>query len=483
MNWWLHNSLLQAGLKAFAVSVILTPILRDIFRSYNVVDVPGQRRVHKYPIPRIGGIPIALAYAFALYSVLVGTDPGIGAVILKLLPGAGVVFLIGLVDDFFSLSPWIKLGGQIAAALLVYWNGLSITTLGSTAALPVWLNLPLTVFWLLLTTNALNLIDGLDGLCAGIGLLATLTMFGAAMLYGNKALAFATLPLVFALVGFLIYNISPATVFLGDSGALLIGFLLGCYGMIWSQKTSTILSFLVPIMAISVPLLDVVMAILRRALRKRPIFGADRAHIHHRLLDRGLTAKRAVLVLYLFAGVVAGLALLLISPQAARFRNVVLLLLVAAVFLGLRELRYEEFRVFGERLWGGKGQPGMEEHVEEQGEKQREEHMEERPEERRGAGGLTAALRDAHAPEDCWAALLQVATDSGWSRLSWVGPQGRKDAVISSAEVEWKLTIQLGPWGTLEIGGPAHSAIPLTDFADAIRATVGGFPLQTSEVR
>ena len=265
---WLHNNLLLlASLKAFGISVILTPILRDVFRSYNVVDQPGLRRVHVYPIPRIGGIPIAIAYAVALYTFS-GEGVGLGGPVMKLLPGAGMVFLTGLIDDFFNIRPLVKLGGQIVAALLVFWSGLSISTLASGNTLPLWLDLPLTVFWLLLTTNALNLIDGLDGLCAGMGMVATLALFGAAMLYGNQALEYATMPLACALAGFLCYNINPATVFLGDSGALLIGFLLGCYGMIWTQKTSTFLSLLVPVIALSVPLLDVSVAVIRRMLRR-----------------------------------------------------------------------------------------------------------------------------------------------------------------------------------------------------------------------
>src|SRR5579862_6377080 len=220
----------MAALKAFAITLILTPILRDVFRTYGVVDRPGFRRIHRHPIPRIGGISLAIAYAFGMYSL--GTsDPALGAVALRLLPGAAVVFLPGLLDDFFSLRPLVKLGAQIIAALLVFFSGLNIGTL-SAGALPLWLNLPLTVFWLLLTTNALNLIDGLDGLCTGIGLLATLTLFGA---------------------------------------ALLNGFLLGCYGMIWTQKTSTLLSLLVPLIALSVPLLDASVAVVRRTLRRQPI--------------------------------------------------------------------------------------------------------------------------------------------------------------------------------------------------------------------
>jgi UDP-GlcNAc:undecaprenyl-phosphate GlcNAc-1-phosphate transferase len=428
---FLHNDLLFAGVKAFLISLILTPILRDVFRSYNIVDRPGHRRVHQHPIPRIGGIPIAIAYAVAILP-LSSPDAALGGPLEKLLPGATIVFLTGLLDDFFSLKPWVKLGGQIAAALLVFYSGLSVGTLGSENPLPLWLNLPLTVFWVLLTTNALNLIDGLDGLCAGIGMVATLALFGAAMLYGNRALEYATLPLACALVGFLLYNANPATVFLGDSGALLIGFLLGCYGMIWTQKTSTMLSLLVPLIALSVPLLDVSVAILRRLLRHQPIFSADSGHIHHRLLDRGLSPKGAVLVLYLFAATAAALALLLIAPQLAPFRNALLVLLVAAIGLGLRELRYKEFDFVGRMLFGGELQRNLHETLR--------------------LDKLRTSLKAASTPEDWWRALSEMALECGWSKLSWNSPGGLRELTLRvDAEPGCTLGVVLGGMGSLHV--------------------------------
>jgi UDP-GlcNAc:undecaprenyl-phosphate GlcNAc-1-phosphate transferase len=462
---WLHNNLLLlASLKAFGISVILTPILRDVFRSYNVVDQPGLRRVHVYPIPRIGGIPIAIAYAVALYTFS-GEGVGLGGPVMKLLPGAGMVFLTGLIDDFFNIRPLAKLGGQIVAALLVFWSGLSISTLASGNTLPFWLDLPLTVFWLLLTTNALNLIDGLDGLCAGIGLVATLAMFGAALLYGNQALAYATMPLACALAGFLCYNVNPATVFLGDSGALLIGFLLGCYGMIWTQKRSTFLSLLVPVIALSVPLLDVSVAVFRRMLRKQPIFAADRAHIHHRLLDRGLTAKRAVLVLYLFAALAAGLALLLIAPQTARFRNVVLVLLLIVIWLGLRELRYKEFKFLGRLVFGGEWQQTLHQTL-------RLDH-------------LSVSLAAAHTQAAWWTALEATARECGWNTLRWASARGSQELVISSDEPSWTFQVPLGEHGSLTVAGNASNCgIDLTKFAAVIQKSVHSrsFDEERSEV-
>jgi UDP-GlcNAc:undecaprenyl-phosphate/decaprenyl-phosphate GlcNAc-1-phosphate transferase len=445
-----HNSLLLAGLKAFVVSVILTPILRDVFRSYNVVDRPGQRRMHVYPIPRIGGIPIAVAYVAAILP-LGDSGAGIAVPLWKFLPGAGLVFFTGLLDDFFTLTPLVKLAGQTAAALLVFSSGLSVGTLGGTNELPLYLNLPLTVFWVLLTTNALNLIDGLDGLCAGIGLVATLALFGAAWFYGNPDLAYATLPLACALLGFLCFNANPATVFLGDSGALLIGFLLGCYGMIWTQKTSTLLSLLVPLIALSVPLLDVTVAVVRRLLRRQPIFSADRSHIHHRLLDRGLTPRKAVFVLYGFAGVAAAVSLLLVAPQLAPFRNVLLVLLIAAAGLGLRELRYKEFDFIGRLLFGGGLRKSLEESL--------------------WLDKLRAALEAAQDHEAWWLTLASAARDCGWSRVRWDAPDGPREILLArDVEPSWTFSVPLGESGSIEIeGGGSARGVDLARFASILR--------------
>ena len=450
---WVDNELAVVSLEALAVSLILTPILRDIFRSYNIVDRPGHRRVHVHPTPRIGGIPIAIAYTIAVLS-LNGPTSTLGFDIWRLLPGAGIVFFTGLVDDFWSLRPVTKLLGQTAGAVVVFMGGLSIQTLGTGDPLPFWLNFPLTIFWLLLTTNALNLIDGLDGLCGGIGLLATLTMFGSALLHGNNELAYATLPLAFALCGFLFYNLHPATVFLGDSGALLIGFLLGCYGMISTQKTSTLLSFLVPLVALSVPLLDVLVAILRRTLRRQSIFAADQAHIHHRLLARGLTPGGTVMVLYLFAAVLAGLALLLTAPQVGRFRNLLLAFLGCAVFFGLRELQYKEFQLFGKIFLGGELRQSLQAKLK--------------------LDNLRIALAGASTPEAWWNVLSRSAAEFGWSRLCWVGPQGLKEKMISEAEPAWTFLVPLGnEMVSLQIDGSSEtSGITLSELAAVIHQNV-----------
>jgi UDP-GlcNAc:undecaprenyl-phosphate GlcNAc-1-phosphate transferase len=196
--------------------------------------------------------------------------------------------------------------------------------------------------WLVACSNAFNLIDGVDGLAAGVGLFANLTIFLAALLQHNTALAMATLPLAGALMGFLRYNFNPASIFLGDCGSLSIGFLLGCCGVIWSQKSATLLAMTAPLMLLSVPLVDTALAICRRFLRHQPIFGADRNHIHHRLLDRGFSPRKVTLLIYGLCGVAASFSLLQ-SLLHKRFGGVIIVAFCVATWAGVRYLGYGEF--------------------------------------------------------------------------------------------------------------------------------------------
>ncbi|MCP5111522.1 MAG: undecaprenyl/decaprenyl-phosphate alpha-N-acetylglucosaminyl 1-phosphate transferase, partial [bacterium] len=309
-------SVLLTAVVSFGLCLMLTPLVRDLFLRWGVVDRPdGVRKLHSHPIPRVGGIPIAASY-LAAYLVLILSPLRGGAwlarelpLVWALIPAAGVVFALGLVDDFRGVRPAIKLAVQVLAALLAYSNGVEIASIAG-VEIPAWSSLPLTVIWLVGCANAFNLIDGMDGLATGVGVLATLTIFGAAILQQNTPLALATVPLAGCLLGFLRYNFTPASIFLGDSGSLLVGFLLGCYGVIWSQKSATILGMTAPLMALAVPLMDTALAVVRRFLRGKPIFGADRGHVHHRLLDKGLAPRSVALLLYGACGFAAALSLL-----------------------------------------------------------------------------------------------------------------------------------------------------------------------------
>jgi UDP-GlcNAc:undecaprenyl-phosphate GlcNAc-1-phosphate transferase len=440
--------------KAFLIAVILTPIIRDISRSFNLVDRPGKRKVHAYPLPRVGGVAIAIAYGVSLIPFSGSKLPAAEAIpALKLLPAAALVFLTGLLDDVFALQPVVKVLGLTAAAMVAYFSGIRMGGLAY-QPLGMWLELPLTVLWLVATSNALNLIDGLDGLCAGMGLMATLALFMAAWLHGNHPLAYATLPLAGALLGFLCYNISPATVFLGDSGALLIGFLLGCYGMIWTQKASTLLSMMVPLLALSVPLLDVSLSVLRRFLRRQPVFSADRGHIHHRLLDRGLSAGQAVWVLCLFAALAATMALLASSFLDTRYHGFIIVAFCGVALIGIRQLHYSEFDIAGRLLF--------------RGEFHRSVNVKLKVE------SVAAALERAATEQEWWDALIQSTSSLGLAAVRWTGPHGQREIREPGGESAWSFSLPLSDRDVIELeGGFASSAgsLDLVGFGEAVRRT------------
>src|SRR6202050_840746 len=310
--------ILTMGALSVLLALILTPVIRDRLGKFGFLDHPdGVRKKHKTAVPRVGGIAIALAFvgtfaiAFALpFSYTYLLRRGLSNILHLSLAGS-VIFVTGVLDDRLRLSAWKKLAGITAAAVLAYAAGIRVD-IHILHSLPAWpgLEFALTVIWLIGCTNAFNLIDGMDGLAAGVGLVDAVTMLIAALTQGNLPLALATMPLAGCLLGFLRYNFEPASVFLGDSGSLLIGFLLGCFGALWSEKSVTLVALTAPLLALSIPLLDVLLSISRRYLRNRPIFQADRGHIHHKLLDRGLSPRAAVLTMYGICTVVAILSLL-----------------------------------------------------------------------------------------------------------------------------------------------------------------------------
>ena len=334
---------------AFLISLLLTPFVRDFALKRNWVDQPDQKRkLHTLPIPRLGGIAIVVAYLSALGLSLIapyGTLPfdlsyamesGI-----RLLPAATTIFLVGLIDDIYNLKAWQKLLGQIVASGMAYAAGFGIITFQG-APLTPWVSLPVSILWLVGCANALNLIDGMDGLAAGVGFFASMTTMIAALMHQNIELALVTAPLAGALLGFLRYNFNPASIFLGDCGSLLIGFLLGCFGAVWSHKSATVLGMTAPLMALAIPLLEVAVSIARRFLRNQPIFQADREHIHHRLLARGLTTRRSVLILYGMCGL-AALFSLLQDIHQNQIGGVVVVCFCAAAWIGVQNLGYGEF--------------------------------------------------------------------------------------------------------------------------------------------
>jgi UDP-GlcNAc:undecaprenyl-phosphate GlcNAc-1-phosphate transferase len=345
-------SLLFLAFASFTLSLCLTPLVRNHALRLGLVDVPDScRKFHKQPTPRLGGLAILLA-TVGSYLLLLIMSLSAGHIVrsgmpfaLKLLPAAMVIFGVGLVDDIVGVLAWKKLVAQIVAAILAWVGGIHLGTLGG-HPFPSALSFILTIVWIVSCTNAVNLIDGVDGLATGIGLFATITTLIAALLHHNIDLAFATVPLAGALLGFLRFNFNPASIFLGDCGSMTLGFLLGCYGIVWSEKSTTLLGVTAPLVALSVPLLDAGLAVARRFLCRQPIFGADHAHIHHKLLSRGMTPKYVVLILYGFCGLAATASLMLTTARE-QDRVFVIVLVCLASWLGLQHLGYSEFGVAG----------------------------------------------------------------------------------------------------------------------------------------
>jgi UDP-GlcNAc:undecaprenyl-phosphate GlcNAc-1-phosphate transferase len=432
-----------------------------------VVDQPDARKVHRYPIPRVGGLAIAISYLLAY--VLVRPEEGSPlaqqlSLVWRLLPGAALAFAIGLLDDLFNLRAWIKLLGQVAAAGLACVGGVRIVSIGGTPT-DAWWSIPLTILWLLACMNAFNLVDGLDGLAVGVGLCATLTVFTAAMMQHNMVLAVATFPLAGALLAFLCYNFNPATIFLGDSGSLLIGFLLGCYAAIWSNKSATLLGMTAPLMALSIPLLDVALAIVRRFLRRQPIFAADRGHIHHRLLDRGFTPRRVVLMLYALCCLAAAFSLL--QGVMHSFSGSLLLLFGLSVLLGIQYLGYAEFDLAGRLLFGGDFQRSVSAQLE--------------------LRKFRAALAAADTSAGCWEVIREACGKFGFQqvRLCLAGERFEYSAEESGAP-GWTVRVPLSNGDYAALERPFESdVLPMVvaPFINSLReALVGKFPeIATSE--
>lgn len=394
-------SLLFIGVMSFVLSLVLTPLLRNLFLRWGVVDHPDARKLHGRPIPRIGGVAILLAclcsWALLLLLPFRGGDMVRDnlPLVWRLLPAVAAIFITGFLDDVLSLRPWQKLAGQTIAAMLAVWAGVNIPALAGYPISP-WIGLPCTVLWLIGCTNALNLIDGLDGLASGVGLFATLTCLVAALLNGSVPLALATAPLAGALLGFLRYNFNPASIFLGDCGSLLIGFLLGCYGVLWTQKSATLLAVTAPLIAFAIPLLDTGLAVVRRFLRFQPIFSADRGHIHHRLLALGHSPRRVALLIYAVSGIFATLSVLL-SVTRSGFGGAILVVFCLAAWLGVQHLGYVEFGTAGRMLVGG----AFRRHLCAQ----------------LSLESFEAALSAAATPDDCWEVILTYRCAFGFSEV------------------------------------------------------------------
>ncbi len=317
------------GLAVYAVafgvavlsSLMFTHAVRARARRVGLFDRTDARKVHGNEIPRVGGVGIVLAVAFTCAALLALYGPstlaGNGRLLLVVFVGGLAIHLVGLVDDVWQLHARWKFLAQIVISVVVFAAGVRMTTLTlpvvGVVELGTVAGLLFTVFWFVGITNAFNLIDGLDGLAGGAALFALTTMFVVAMANGRYDAALATLTLAGATLGFLYYNFHPATIFLGDSGSLFLGFMLAGIGVLSAQKSPTVVAVAIPVVSLGLPVMDTLIAITRRFLRRQPIFAADRGHIHHRLLGYGHSPRTVVLTLYAVCAVLALAAMSLVN--------------------------------------------------------------------------------------------------------------------------------------------------------------------------
>ncbi|MGE4272114.1 MAG: glycosyltransferase family 4 protein [Desulfitobacterium sp.] len=291
---------------ALIVAIFATPLSMKLGQLWGAIDYPGGRRVHKTPVPRIGGIAIYAAFWVAV--IFMGNwDRGIWGLFF----GSTIIMLVGVVDDIFNLRPLVKLVWQIVAAAVLLFFGFSMNKISlpfmdkplDFAAIGLgWLGLVLVVIWIVGLVNTVNISDGLDGLAAGICFEAALLLCWSAFRINEFTEAHLTLALAGAALGFLFFNFHPARVFMGDSGSMFLGYIIGGISIMGLLKTATILGLVFPLLVLGMPLTDMTFAIIRRKVRGLSIAKADRGHLHHRLLDAGLSQRQAVLLLYGMSG-------------------------------------------------------------------------------------------------------------------------------------------------------------------------------------
>ena len=325
-------------LLAFAVSLlvayVMTPPVKRFAEKVGAIDVPrDNRRVHDHPIPRMGGLAIFIGFVLSLiFFVPMSTK------VLGLLVGSVIIAVMGGVDDIVSLNPWVKLAGQIVAALVAIRCGLVFDVISNPNIFAEetyieigWLSIPLTMLWIVGCTNAVNLIDGLDGLAVGVSAISSMTMLIVSLFVSEPVVSIILAALTGACLGFMPYNLNPAKIFMGDVGSQLLGVVLSTASIMGLFKLHAIITFFVPLLALALPLADTIFAFFRRILHGQSPFKADKGHFHHRLLAMGLNQKQVVAVLYGISAVLGLLAVLMAGDSMA----VKIICLVAAFIISL----------------------------------------------------------------------------------------------------------------------------------------------------
>lgn len=350
----MNDYLFYLFILALYTTLILTPRIRDLAISRGWLDQnQDARKIHKNPVPRLGGIaiyfgftiPVVLALFLDTYSPIDLPIADTNAII-KILTVSTAMMAVGLLDDIWQLNAIKKVLLQIALIVALYYWGfrisaLSFTLLGEKLNMGMF-SLPITILWFIGVINAFNLIDGLDGLAAGLGIIASVIMLVVSAVNGHPEIAILCVALGGSLLGFLRFNFYPATIFMGDSGSLFVGFLLAAIGILGAQKSTTAIIIFIPIFMLAIPIFDTLTTLVRRFLSGKPLFSPDKKHLHHRLLELGIRQPTVVVILY-FAAAVLGLYSLLFLNQSSRIIGYTLIAVFVLIFLAQKKLGYSEF--------------------------------------------------------------------------------------------------------------------------------------------
>ncbi|MBP2651094.1 MAG: glycosyl transferase family 4 [Firmicutes bacterium] len=320
---------------ALAVAYLITPQVKRLAIKVGALDAPDARKVHTKPIPRMGGVAIYLGFVLAVIASM-----HISHEVLGLLLGGTVIFIVGIIDDLMQLPAKVKLLGQILAAIVLVLFDIKIDWLTNPFGEMLYLGylaIPITILWVVSLTNTVNLIDGLDGLAAGVSTIAAVAILLVAVHMNFWIVAVLTAALAGSALGFLQHNFNPAEIFMGDTGSMFLGYMLAAISILGTVKSAATIALVVPIVALGLPIMDTAFAIIRRYSSGHPIFEPDKGHLHHRLLALGLTQKQAVLLMYVISGCLGLSAIALSEVNQGYGIGIIILILFLAVF-GARKI-------------------------------------------------------------------------------------------------------------------------------------------------
>jgi len=460
------NAYVAAYFGAATLAIVLVPIVSRVAKSYQLVDNPGPRKVHRVPIPRIGGIAFlipTLAVILPLFFLNAVSQSVRGArtEYIVLIVAASFIFGVGFIDDLRSIPGSVKLACLIVASLAVCASGATLRSFSVGTWFEVdtgWASWPLTVLWITGITVCINLIDGLDGLAAGVAVIVCGAIALVAFLSDQVAMAVLMLALLGSVTGFLFYNFYPAKIFMGDCGALFLGFMIGAGSVVCQAKTSTLVGIAIPFLALGVPILDTGCAMIRRRLfERRSMFAPDRSHLHHILLDLGFSQRTVVLAIYAVTAIGASIGVFMLTMEGKQS--------VRLLAVGLLVLLSMFGYLHGGRCWELLAALKHNRAI---------EHEERTL--RRDFEIAEVRMREAKSLDAWWETLCDMGkrmhfqTLGLWNRregrcdniLSWNAPEGKtpndRTAIVilplgGHGPSEWEIRAHIGVNGCLEIGG------------------------------